>query len=48
MIHVIMIEEIIKIGTDQIAKIEEFNLVDKVQVDQGMNKIIGEEILEVM
>ena len=42
-----MIEEIIKIGDDQIAEIGEFNLVDKVEVDQGMNKIIGEEILEV-
>ena len=48
MIHVIMIEEIMKIGTDQIAEIGEFNLVDKGKVDQGMNKIIGEEILEVM
>ena len=47
MIHIIMREEIIKIGTDQIAEIEEFNLVAKVEVDQGMNKIIGEEILEV-
>ena len=48
MIHVIMIEEIIKIGTDQIVKIGEFNLVDKVEEDQCMNKIIGEEILEVI
>ena len=48
MIHIIMKENITKIGTDQIAEIEEFNLVDKVKVDQGMNKIIGEEILEVM
>ena len=47
MIYIIMIEEIIKIGIDQIAEIGEFNLVDKVEVDQGMHKIIGEEILEV-
>ena len=47
MIHIIMIEEIIKIGTDQITEIGEFNIVDKVEVDQHMNKIIGEEILEV-
>ena len=38
MINVILIEEIIKIGIDQIAEIEEFNLVDK--VDKGMNRII--------
>ena len=42
-----MTDKIIKIGTDQIAEIEEFNLVDKVEVDKGMNKIIGEEILKV-
>ena len=47
MIHIIMIKEIIKIGIDQIVETGEFNLVDKVEVDQGMNKIIGEEILEV-
>ena len=47
MIHMNMTEEIIKIDTDQIVEIEEFNLVDKVEVDQGMSKIIGEEILEV-
>ena len=41
-------EEIINIGTDHIAEIEEFYLVDKVQVDQGMNKIIGKKILEAM
>ena len=33
---------------DQTVEIEEFNLVDKIEVDQGMNKIIGEEILEAM
>ena len=50
MIHIIMTEEIIKIGMDQIVEIGEFNLVDKVEVGQGMNRIIGiligEEILE--
>ena len=48
MIYIIMTEEIIKIGTDQIEETGEFNLVDKVEVDQGMNKIRGEEILEAM
>ena len=48
MTHITMIEEIIKIGIDQIVEIGEFNLVDKVEVDKGTNKIIGEEILEVM
>ena len=43
-----MIEEIIKIGIDQIAETGQFNLVDKAEVDQGMNKIIGEEIFETM
>ena len=46
MIHIIMTGEIIKIGIDQIAEIGEFNLMDKVEIDQGMKKIIGEEILE--
>ena len=41
-----MIEVIINIGMDQIAETGEFNLVDKVEVDQDMNKIIGGEILE--
>ena len=45
-------KEIIKIGTDQIVETGEFNLVNKVEVDHGMNRIIGitvgEEILEVM
>ena len=36
--------EIYQNRTDQIAEIEEFNLVDKVEVGQGMNKIIGEEV----
>ena len=53
-----MIKETIRIGIDQIAEIEESNLVveysrDKIrEVDLGMNKTIGmaigEEILEVM
>ena len=41
-------EEIIKVGIDQIVEAGEFNLVDKIEVDQGMNKMIGEEILEAM
>ena len=48
MTDVTMISKVIKIGTDQIAEIGEVNLVNKIEVDQGMNKIIGEEILEVM
>ena len=52
MIHIIMMEEIIKICIDQIVEIEELNLVDKVGVDQGMNRIIGmiigEETLGIM
>ena len=51
MIHVIVIEEIIKIGIGQIAETGEFNLVNKVEADQGINRIIEmvivEEILEV-
>ena len=46
--QVTMIEEIIKIGRDQIAETGEFKLVDKIEVDQGMNKIIDEKILEAM
>ena len=48
MINIIMTEEIIKIVTDQIAEIGEFILVIKVEVDQGINKFIGKEILEAM
>ena len=48
MIHIIMIEEIIKIGVDQIGETGEFNLVDKVEVDQGKNRIIGMIIGEEM
>ena len=46
MAHTIMAEGTIKIGTDQTVRIGEFNLTGKVEVDQCMNKIIGEEILE--
>ena len=46
MIDTIMINEIIKIGTDQIVVTGKIS-VDKMEVDQGMNKIIGEEILEI-
>ena len=46
-----MIEDIIKIGIDQIAEIEEFSM-DKIEIDLGMDKItgmiIGEETLEVI
>ena len=48
MIHIIMTQEIIKNNIDQIVEIEEFILVDKVEADQGMNRIIGKETLEVM
>ena len=40
-----------KIGIDKIVEIGEFNLVEKEEVDQGVNRIkemiIGEEILEI-
>ena len=46
-----MISEVIKIGINQIAEIEEIS-IDKIVVGLGMNKItkmiIEEEILEVM
>ena len=45
MIHIIMTEETSKIDTDQIVKIGEFSLADTVEVGQGANKTIGEEIL---
>ena len=47
MTNIITIKEIIKIGTDQVVEIREFNLVveysvDKIiETDQGMNKAIG-------
>ena len=40
MIDTIMISEIIKIDTDQI--VETGDSIDKIEVDQGMNKIIEE------
>ena len=40
MIDVVMISKVIKRDIDQIAEIGEFNLVDEVEVDQGMNNII--------
>ena len=46
MIDAVMISKIIKINTGQI--VETGDSIDKIEVDQGMNKIIGEEILEVM
>ena len=46
MMDTVMISEIIKIGTGQI--VETGDNIDKIEVDQGMNKIIEEEILEVM
>ena len=41
----ILISENIKIDTDQIVETEEIS-IDKIEVDLGMNKIIGEEISE--
>ena len=43
-----MTEETIEMGADQLVEIGEFNLVDKVEVGQGTNTTIGEEILEAM
>ena len=47
MIDAIMTSETIKLDTDQIVETEEISM-DKIEVDLGMNKIIGEEILEEM
>ena len=44
MIHIIMIEEIIKIDIDKIAETGEFNLVDK--IEENIEVIIGMEIIE--
>ena len=44
MVYIVMTEEIVKIGIAKIVEIREFNLVDKTEVDQGMNQIIGEEV----
>ena len=38
----------IKIGTDQIVEAGELNLVDKVEVYQGMNKFTEKQILKAM
>ena len=48
-IDAVMISEVINIGIDQTAEIEEFNM-DKIEVDQGMGKFTKMiiEILEVM
>ena len=45
-IHIIMTEEIIKVGIDQIVVTGQIS-IDKIEADQDMKKIIGEEILEV-
>ena len=46
-----MISEVIKIGKVQIVETGEFSLLDKIEVDIGMNRIIGmiigEEISEI-
>ena len=42
MTHIILIEVIIKIGTDQIVVTGKIS-IDKIEVDPVMNKIIGEE-----
>ena len=47
MTHIIMTKEITKIDKDKIVVTEEIS-IDRIEVDQGMNKIIGEEILEAM
>ena len=46
MIDAVMISEVIKIDIGQIVGTGDSK--DKIEVDQGMNKIIDEEILEVM
>ena len=46
MIDVVMISEVIKIDTGQI--VETGDSIGKIEVNQGMNKIIEEEILDVM
>ena len=45
MVDAVMISEVIKIDTGQI--VETGDSIHKIEVDQGMNKIIEEEILEV-
>ena len=46
MIHIIMTEETIKIGTYQMVETGEFSLTDKVEVGLGMIRTIGQKILE--
>ena len=46
MIDAVMINEVIKIDIDQI--VETGDSADKIEVEQGLNKIIEIEILEVM
>ena len=46
MIDAVIISEVIKIETGQI--VETGDNIDKIEIDQGMNKNIEEEILEVM
>ena len=48
MTQINMIGENFNVGIDQTVEIGEFNLLDKIEVDQGMSKIIGEDILEAM
>ena len=44
MIHITITKETIEIGIDQIVVIGEFSLTDKVEVWQGMNKTLEEEM----
>ena len=46
MIDTSLISEVINIDTGQIE--ETGDSIDKIEVDQGMNKIVEEEMLEVM
>ena len=45
MTHIIMTEEITEIDTDLIVMTGEINM-NRIEVDQNMNKITGERILE--
>ena len=50
-IDAVIISKVTKIGIGQLVRIEEFSLMDKIEVDLGMNKITGmiieDKILEV-
>ena len=46
MTDIIMTSEVIRIDRDQIVQIGDS--IGKTEADQGMHKIIGEDILEVM